>query len=624
MAILEDLEDLKHFFDDPEEDEDDSYDPYENIGATEVLMQSRGVPKNKDHLLSILPEKAVIDRLMNRYFNSNSPSQHIIHVPTFLREYNDFCKDPHSASLHWIALLYMILALGVFFSLFSAPHELESDSPMSGMDRFKQYRGAAGWALIWGKYSQPGPYTIQAFLLYAEGDFMSNRENRTNCYLLLSVVIRLMLKAGFHRDPSKLPNISPYDGEMRRRMWGLAIQLDLLVGFNLGLPCMIHGVESDTDFPTHLIDTDFDQDTKELPPARPMSDYTPLTYPINKAKITRIFSKVVRQAHAITAPAYADVMRIDAELEEAWRGVPVFMKMKPMEESVMDPPIKVIQRFGLASMYQKSRCILHRRYIVEVVPRAEHDYSRRACLDAALAMLEYQSIMHDACKPNGILSQGGWFVSALVAVNDFLLADLVVAQVLQDDKCWDEGGWTARSMPTLGRDKLLQVLRRSNYIWYDMATTVSEFKKAGDIVGTMLRRVEAQSGVFENGDSEISGAGTTSGSGGEISSVGNLSLSGSGLSTASSDIADISADMISRTTGPSPMMTVGGTAGHIGVESPWAIPNAYDWNYLDPMARDPDPIQPTAQMVHEAWLDGKAINDFSGFAAPNAWNFGPF
>lgn len=53
------------------------------MGPTELLMASRSSPKNKKELLALLPEKAVIDRLSNRYFNSNSPSQREFLLGTF-------------------------------------------------------------------------------------------------------------------------------------------------------------------------------------------------------------------------------------------------------------------------------------------------------------------------------------------------------------------------------------------------------------------------------------------------------------------------------------------------------------------------------------------------------------
>lgn len=578
MAMLEDIEDLKGYFVDKNEDEEETQDPYENMGPTELLMASRNVPKNKEDLLATLPDKAIVTRLMNRYFNSNSPSQHIVHVPTFLREYNDFCKDPQSAPLHWIALLYMILALGTFFSSFSAPQELESDSPVPALDRFKQYRGAAGWALIWGKYSQPGPYTLEAFMLYVEGDFVTNRENRMNCYLLSSVLIRLMLKMGLHRDPSKLPGITPYDGEMRRRLWNLAVQIDLLVAFNLGLPSMTHAVESDTELPTNLMDMDFNKDTKELPQPRPGSDYTLLTYPINKARISRIFFLVVQQAHSLDVPSYAEVMKVDAQIEDAWDKVPEIMKVKPIDLCLTDPPVQIIQRFGIAAIYQKSRCVHHRRYIVEEEPKKEHDYSRRVCLEAALALIDYQITMNEAGKPGGMLNQTGWFIAALVAVNDFLLANMIIALVIQNDKFWEVGGdanWIARCMPpTITRDELLRTIRRSHNVWKEMAGERSEFGKCEEVTRVMLRKVHAHLGIITE-DIEMSGAKTNRS--GDVTDMASLTIDGSGPATMSSSSDAVIDSNVEFNTTWTNLMATDVSAGQTESDPPWMMQNSNDW-----------------------------------------------
>ncbi|KAI1390969.1 fungal-specific transcription factor domain-containing protein [Hypoxylon trugodes] len=621
MAILEDIEDLKSYFEDADEDDEEAENPHENIGPPELLLNSRGVPRNKEGLLALLPDKPVVIRLMNRYFNSNSPSQHIVHVPTFLKEYNDFCKDPAGTSLHWIALLYMILALGVFFSSFSAPHELVKDSNMPAMDRFKQYRGACGWALIWGKYSQPSHYTIQAFLLYLEGDFVTNRENRMNCYLLSAVLLRLMLKMGLHRDPSKLPNITPYHGEMRRRIWNLAIQLDLLISFNLGLPCMTHAIESDTELPTHLMDSDFDKDTKVLPPARPSSEYTPLTYPINKAAVSRAFFLVVQQAHALSIPTYSEVMKIDARIQEAWEKVPEIMKMRPMDESVMDPPILVFQRFGLVSIHLKSRCILHRRYLVDAEPKREHDFSRKTCLDAALGLLEYQKTMHEASRPGGMLSQNGWFVAA--PIHDFLLADMVVALVIQNDKYWETDGefnWIARCMPTITREGLFHDLKTSYTIWGAVSGELPEFKKAEEAMGTMIRRIERQLG-FGTEDIEMSSE-RTNGSG-ETASMANLSIGYSGPSTASSSNEPTAEDFAGFNMAGPNMIMPDAIPDQMGSDGPWAAQDGYGWNYFDAMAHSGQFMEPTTRVTREAWADEKTMEGFTHFLGSDPWNFAP-
>ena len=194
-------------------------------------------------------------------------------------QYARFWQDPSSVSLHWMAQLFMILALGVFFNNFAAPHEVEADSPLSVNDRIKQYRSCAGWALIWGKYTQPSADTLPAFMLYVEAHFLFSRAAQMNCYVLSGVCLRLMLKMGLHRDPSKLANIAPFEGEMRRRMWNMAVQIEMLVAFHMGLPSMLPGIETDTAIPRNLQDEDFDEDSTFLPPSRPETDYTPHDVP---------------------------------------------------------------------------------------------------------------------------------------------------------------------------------------------------------------------------------------------------------------------------------------------------------------------------------------------------------
>ncbi|KAI0198988.1 hypothetical protein F4808DRAFT_451625 [Astrocystis sublimbata] len=650
MAILDDLEDLKTYFEDPDVPELDMDDPYESLGPSELLMLTRGAPRNKAELLDMLPEKSIMDRLMNRYFNSNSPSQHIIHKPTFLSIYNEFLKDRYRADIHWIASLYMILALGIFFSSFQSPHELEVDTSEPAMDRFRHYRGLCGWALIAGKYSQPGPFTLQALVLYTEADFLVNRVSQMNCYLLCSTTIRLMLKMGLHRDPSTLPRITAYKGEMRRRMWNLVIQIDLMVSFHLGLPCMIHGIESDTALPRNLLDSDFDENCTELPPSRPATEYTPVTYPIYKAKIARGFGLVARLSHQLTLPTYAEVMRVDARIQDVWSTVPVFMKVKPLSECVTDAPMLVIQRFGIASLYQKSRCVLHRRYLVDPRPLKEHDYSRRTCLEAAVALLDYQSTMFVATRPGAILRQNGWFLASL-AINDFLLADMIVALAVQQNSESEDGtDWMATCTPSVTKQSLIQMLQHSYQIWMDMAITVVDCRKAAAVVRTMLGRIQTQlgirlegidlrddnsSGLASSGDEQAAPmAGMTLNGIGTDSSPESWNSSNNENQVGSSSLDFSSFNMVDPNSTSIGLYDAADTQHHLSMADPWrGVPQTqggYDWSQFDALTRGPtDHIPQMTQMAqipplaHQAWRDQNNYNDFGEFVATNSWNSFP-
>lgn len=74
VLIMVQIEDLKSYFDQPEDAEEDQI-LVDEIDPTEVLLNTRAGPRNRDELLSRLPDRKVADRLLSRYFASMSPSQ---------------------------------------------------------------------------------------------------------------------------------------------------------------------------------------------------------------------------------------------------------------------------------------------------------------------------------------------------------------------------------------------------------------------------------------------------------------------------------------------------------------------------------------------------------------------
>lgn len=238
---------------------------------------------------------------------------------------------------------------------------------------------------------------------------------------------------------------------------------------------------------------------------------------------------MAQQAHALTVPPYSEVTRVDRLLEETWKQVPLFMKVKPLEESITDPVMQVIQRYGLAALYLKSRCVLHRRYLSEAVPKQEHGYSRRACLEAALDLLDHQYTLYHACQPGAILSTKGWFISSL-AINDFLQADMIVALVLQNENYLETGGnfdWVSQGAPLPSKNELLRILQRSYNIWTTMAQNISDCKKAADVVERILGRVYTQLGLHADGEYQGGATGHQLRSGDQAESMANLNLHGS-------------------------------------------------------------------------------------------------
>jgi hypothetical protein len=108
-------------------------------------------------------------------------------------------------------------------------------------------------------------------------------------YLLSGTMIRLALQQGYHRDPSQFPNLSVFQGEMRRRIWSAVSQHDLLFSIQIGLPKCIRYAECDTQPPRNLYAEELYEDMKELPPSRPVSEDTEISYQVVKLQIMRAY-----------------------------------------------------------------------------------------------------------------------------------------------------------------------------------------------------------------------------------------------------------------------------------------------------------------------------------------------
>jgi Fungal specific transcription factor domain len=168
-------------------------------------------------------------------------------------------------SFLWISLLFSVLYIGSSF-------ERAMSAGLSGFtDDSLQSRflDRAAEALVTGGYQKARPYSVEAVLAFAYCKFLQKEDPNADACTVMGIAARLALRMGYHRDPRRFLNISPFEGEMRRRVFFLVEAFDLLLSFQAGLPPIIHEDECDIDAPRNLSDEDFDEDCTELPPSRP-------------------------------------------------------------------------------------------------------------------------------------------------------------------------------------------------------------------------------------------------------------------------------------------------------------------------------------------------------------------
>lgn len=364
------------------------------------------------------------------------------------------------------------------------------------MDMIRSYRQCCVQALVLSHYTRPGPYTLETLMIYMEGEFLLSRSDQVQCFLLVGNSVRLAMRMGLHRDSSKVGGrITPFQAEMRRRSWHHLKQIDLLSSFHLGLPGMMHTIESDTDYPRNLRDDDLDEKMTELPPSRPDTELTPVSYMICKSRMCDVSSKIAALANLLTIPAYDEIMKLDKQLTEAHNQVPHFFRLPESGFSITDPPQQIIKRISIELMLQKSRCMLHRKYLVKEKENPRFAYSKDAGLDASLRLLRVQAISHEAALPGGLLARDRWFMSSLT-MHDFLLAAMIVyLSVIRNIGTYANPG--VDNGFTVEQQKTVEALEESYRIWTHNDNAAPEAKRAGAVLKIMLKKVNLALGKLD-------------------------------------------------------------------------------------------------------------------------------
>lgn len=404
-----------------------------------------------------------------------------IHVPTFQKEYERFWQNPQEASFTWLALLYAILTLAV--SLYQRSEEPLPFNTVNSMTVWHIFRKRTAQCLVQANYLTPGRYKGEALFLYSICEFYRSQDAQAGVSFLLGITIRLVMRMGYHRDASHYPNLSAWEGEMRRRLWALLCQLDTLISFQVGLPRTIQSWHCDTTMPSNLHDTDFEEKSTELPPGRPEEEPTACSYTRAKARIMTVFGHITDLAFSRDPASYEQTMELDRRLEEAHDMLPSYFQHRPMSQSIADPTGLIMRRYTLELLYQKSRIVLHRRYMAET--ESQYVHSRSVCLAAAAETLHHHADIWNESLPGGQLYAERSFVNSLQNT-DFMLSSMILCLVLSQD---NELGNNSR-LDGQERTDLLSLLETTHRIFKESRRRSMDTQRAYTALTIMLRRVK--------------------------------------------------------------------------------------------------------------------------------------
>ena len=164
--------------------------------------------------------------------------------------------------------------------------------------------------------------------------------------------------------------------------------------------------------------------------------------------------------------------------------------MRPLFEAVTDGADVIMRRIYVDLAFQRTKCILHRKYLLLARTDDRYVYSRSQCTEAALKMLHCQVIFDGETQAGGRLYEYRKRASSLVKI-DFLLAatilcvDVYHTLTMTDDDLFQQDLATEKS-----NEDVIHALQTSYHIWRKSTNSSREAQKAATVLRFVLTKVQ--------------------------------------------------------------------------------------------------------------------------------------
>ena len=374
----------------------------------------------------------------------------------------------------WLSMTYSMISIALRF--WGLDRHIPAEFTRDPYEQSEGFYQLAAHCMNLVDVNHPVKGTIEAQLALLHAGPWFDKKDITRTWLTAGDIVRLAMRMGYHRDPSRYPDLTPFEGEMRRRVWGFIYQTDLLFSFQLGLPPAVRSPEYDTATAHNIREEQLDMRMTAPPAPLPLTEPAYISYLVAQNPVFRVFGDIVETLNALQPQPYSKTLELDSRLSAAFAGTPLHLK-RALPDSVTDPPRLVLQRIELELFYHKVKCILHRRYLTAHFKDSAFESSRQACVSSAMRLLTCQMALHD----NRRWPHHRWWSSSLNS-HDFILAATILCLYLSKDCVRD----MANLSPQL--QDLQQALRQSLAIWTDVRDVCVDAGKAFMIFDSLRRQ----------------------------------------------------------------------------------------------------------------------------------------
>lgn len=341
-------------------------------------------------LREFLPPKTYCDRLVSIYFRFFERTMRVLHGPTFMREYEQiwFSTNPeHYASTSIVPQLTAVMTMA---------YHMDDAVPETDAQAHRTYlKGAAidliqAWLDELGRKQRTELSTLQVEVL-----LLLSRSLRhlypEKLWSSTGALVRSAMVMGLHTDPTAVPGATPYQIEMRRRLWATILEMDLQASMTAGMPLVVPKLDSYNLVPANLNDIDFDESSTKLPTSRPLSTQTDNLYQVCLATSLPQRLKALSLVQR-SAPDTDEAMELGRKVEECLSRKPSALQLHNNDAAQMDGG-SVLHRVLLDLYLRRPLLCLYKPLLLNAQQTGPTSTEvQRHCLESSLAILSYQDL----------------------------------------------------------------------------------------------------------------------------------------------------------------------------------------------------------------------------------------
>ncbi|CRG90043.1 Dynein heavy chain 17, axonemal [Talaromyces islandicus] len=354
-----------------------------NMRQSWKMQRSNEITLPTMDLPSTFPQRELCDELIQCYMRTFEPIYRLVHTPTFWKEYEQFWTDPSTSSTHFVMKLSLVFTIGTVF--------YKDESTRKYLGRLaRQWLYAAQWWLIGP--SEQSTFNLDGLQICC----LVNLARQAGClssplWISSDSMLRMAMMMGLHRNTRLFPNLSPFQIEMRNRLWTTVVELYTQSVMDSGVPCLLSLEDVDSVSPSNINDADISLETKTNVKSKSDQTFTDSSIQILLANSIRLRLEVAR---LINKPVredltYENALRLGKELNVACRGISTFFQEHRSVLESQESQVADFHRKFLDMLLRRYILFLHRPFMIEARKDPRYYLSRKICVESCLVLSSY-------------------------------------------------------------------------------------------------------------------------------------------------------------------------------------------------------------------------------------------